>query len=70
MIGNDDGLMSLFAFVVRSRRLLTGGMRSSIADARSWIVVSAASGSESVDGRPKPGKEVIRTLIVDAAMIV
>jgi hypothetical protein len=55
--------------VVKIRRLLCVGRRSWIFS-RSWeIVVLDGTGSERVDGRFRPGKEVKKTLIVDGAMV-
>lgn len=68
-MGDVDGLISLFACVVRRSRLLTGGKRSSIVAVRSSMLVSAASGSDSVCGRPRPGKVVMRTLIIAGAIL-
>jgi hypothetical protein len=59
----------LFDMVVRINRLLCAGMRSC---SRSWsseILVAAGNGSERVDGRLRPGKDVRRTFTVGEAMV-
>ena len=50
------------------RRLFTAGRRDSRAVVRSEIVELEEKGRESVRGRPRPGKEVMRTLIVCGAI--
>ena len=70
MIRADDRRGScLFEIVVRIRRLLCAGRRSCM---RSWsceMVVSAETGSERVEGRFSPGKEVRRMLTVEEGML-
>ncbi len=58
----------MFEFVVSSRRWLTGGSRDDSCDVRSCIDAVDGRGSESVDGRPRPGKEEMRTLMVVGAI--
>lgn len=70
-MGADDCTGScLFEAVVKMRRLLTLGMRSNIRSRSCEMVIEEETGSESVDGRFSPGKEVRRTFIVGEAMVV
>lgn len=54
----------LFEVVVRISRLLaTCGIRSDNVLVRLLMLLDAFIGTESVEGRPRPGKEVRRMLI-------
>ena len=55
----------LFDRVVRTRRSLAGGRRSCNFSRSSEMEVVAGKGSERVDGKFRPGKEVNKTLIID-----
>ena len=54
----------MFDEVVRSRRVLMSGSRDWRVEWKVEIDVSDGRGNESVEGRPKPGKEVRRMLTV------
>lgn len=60
----ECGRSSLLEFVVRIRRLFTRGRRSWSRSVKSETVDVAGTGRERVEGRPRPGKEVRRMLIV------
>lgn len=62
-------MTSLLEFVVRMKRLLVGGNRSEIRVVRSEIGNDGDMGSERVEGRLRPGKEVKRTLIILCAIL-
>lgn len=64
----ESGCRSLLELVVRISRLSTSGMRLVRAAVKSATVEVAGRGSERVGGRPRPGKEVRRTLMVEGAM--
>ena len=66
---SDFEVTSLFEVVVSINRLLLCGSRSAICCLRSPVDVEAEVGKASVDGRPRPGKEVRSTLTVRSAMI-
>lgn len=64
----DDGVTSLFEFVVRIKRLLVKGNLSESRDVRFEMGDVGEMGSERVEGRLRPGKDVTRTLIISRAI--
>lgn len=58
----------LFDMVVRISREEEAGTRSSMRCRKSEMVEDGSVGRESVDGRPKPPKLVIRTFRLQVAM--
>lgn len=67
----SDEVMVRPAVVERTRRVDCGRCerRLSRRERRSSVVLVDASGRHSVGGRQRPGNAVIRTLVVDDAMI-
>lgn len=62
-------MTSLLEFVVRMKRLVVKGKRSESRDVRSEIGDDDEIGSERVEGRLRPGKDVRRTLIILGAIV-
>ena len=60
---NDDWEISLFDVVVNNRRLSRRGRRLVSCAVRSAMDVEAATGRDRVAGKPRPEKDVRRTLI-------
>lgn len=58
----DECCISLFEVLVRMIRLSRCGIRSKIFVLRSAIGAETAIGIESVDGKPRPAKDVSSTL--------
>ncbi len=65
----EDRETSLFEVVVSTRRLSRLGRRSVSCGVRSAMGAEAATGRDRVDGKPRPGKEVRRTLTVREGIV-
>jgi len=68
-VADDARDICLFDVVVRiSRELRVRGRRSEMAEVRSHTVAEEERGIQRVVGRPRPGKEESRTLMVGNVM--
>lgn len=66
--GASEEKISLFEVVVRMSRESICGSRSESCCLKSMIEVELSIGRDKVDGRPRPGNEVKRTLIIRGAI--
>ena len=62
--GSPEEHTSLFEVVVRMIRVFVCGRRKKTWFLRSVAVVEPSMGIDRVDGRPRPGKEVSKTLMI------
>ena len=69
IIGSSEDKTSLFEVVVRISRDSKCGIRFEICCFKFMIEVELSTGKDKVDGKPRPGNEVKRTLITRGAIL-